>query len=319
MRAYWDGTQFLSRNGNRYFAPTWFTAGLPTLPLDGELWIGRRQFQGTVSLVRQQDAGEAWRQLRFVVFDAPQSEGPFENRLAVIRDLFSQRTMSFTNLLDQSVCRDRAHLDAELARIEALGGEGLMLRQPGSLYVPTRSTTLLKVKPFQDGEAVVIGHQPGTGRHRGRLGALIVRLARGVECAVGTGFSDTQRERPPAIGAVITLKFQELTDAGVPRFPVFVRVRDESPARSLITLPGESFMRVTHAPCATRRFEFVDGSSRKYWEVCREGSDVVIRFGRIGTGGQGVRKPFRDVAAADKQIEKLIREKTGKGYVEVHT
>jgi DNA ligase 1 len=81
------------------------------------------------------------------------------------------------------------------------------------------------VKSFWDCKVTVIGHQPGAGRHRGRLGAIIVRLASGVECAVGTGFSDAQREQPPAVGSVITLKYQELTDAGVPRFPVFVRVR----------------------------------------------------------------------------------------------
>ena len=48
VRAYWDGAQFLSRQGNRYHAPDWFTAGLPDEPLDGELWLGRKKFQRTV-------------------------------------------------------------------------------------------------------------------------------------------------------------------------------------------------------------------------------------------------------------------------------
>jgi DNA ligase-1 len=43
---------------------------------------------------------------------------------------------------------------------------------------------------------------------------------------VGTGLTDAERERPPAIGARITIKYQELTPAGVPRFPVFVAVRN---------------------------------------------------------------------------------------------
>lgn len=76
-------------------------------------------------------------------------------------------------------------------------------------------------------------------------------------------------------------------------------------------------MRVTHAPSATRRFEFVEGTSSKFWEVHQEGDDVVIRFGRIGTAGQGVRKPFKDGAAASRHIEKLIHEKISKGYAEV--
>src|SRR5213078_1892631 len=40
VRAYWDGKQFLSRQGNIYHAPDWFIEGLPTVPLDGELWLG---------------------------------------------------------------------------------------------------------------------------------------------------------------------------------------------------------------------------------------------------------------------------------------
>ena len=52
VRAYWDGKQFVSRLGNRFHAPAWFVAGLPDVPLDGELWLGRKQFQRAVSIVR---------------------------------------------------------------------------------------------------------------------------------------------------------------------------------------------------------------------------------------------------------------------------
>jgi DNA ligase-1 len=99
-----------------------------------------------------------------------------------------------------------------------------MLRQPGSLYETGRSSTLLKVKTFHDADARVIDHIPGRGRHKGRLGALLVQLADGTTFSVGTGFTDAQRASPPPIGATITFRYQELTDGGVPRFPSFVRV-----------------------------------------------------------------------------------------------
>ncbi len=110
-------------------------------------------------------------------------------------------------------------MTVELDRIAALGGEGLMLREPGSRYEAGRSPTLLKVKRFHDAEARVIEHLPGTGRHRGRLGALLVAMPDGTTFSVGTGFTDAQRERPPEVGTLITFRFQELTDRGVPRFP----------------------------------------------------------------------------------------------------
>jgi hypothetical protein len=77
-------------------------------------------------------------------------------------------------------------------------------------------------KRLRDAEAQVVGHEPG--RHRGRLGALLVVLPNGTRFAVGTGFTDAQRELPPSIGSTITFRYQELTDGGVPRFPSFVRV-----------------------------------------------------------------------------------------------
>ena len=61
------------------------------------------------------------------------------------------------------------------------------------------------------------------GRHRGRLGALLVATPDGTTFSVGTGLTDAQREHPPAVGTLITFRFQELTDRGVPRFPSFVR------------------------------------------------------------------------------------------------
>ncbi len=108
-----------------------------------------------------------------------------------------------------------------------------MLREPASPYEVGRSTTLLKVKTFHDAEAVVISHQPGRGRHEGRLGALVVERASGTEFSVGTGFSDAERKSPPPVGSVITFRYQELSEAGVPRFPSFVRTCEGATGKAL--------------------------------------------------------------------------------------
>ncbi|WP_425616169.1 DNA ligase [Anatilimnocola sp. NA78] len=228
VRAYWTGETFVSRQGNRFHAPVWFTAGFPTTPLDGELWIDRKAFQQTVSIVRRQDGSDHWKRVLYVVFDAPSAGGTFEDRLKAIRGSKLEQASAQMRVLHQSICEGTDSLRKELCRIESLGGEGLMLRQPDSRYEFGRSSTLLKVKTFHDAEAVVVSHQPGKGRHKGRLGALLVALPNGTQFSVGTGFSDAQRERPPAIGATITFRYQELTDGGVPRFPSFVRERSDA-------------------------------------------------------------------------------------------
>jgi DNA ligase-1 len=224
VRAYWDGKQFLSRLGNIYHAPDWFLKGLPPTPLDGELFLDRKSFQKTIAIVRRQDKSDLWKSIRYLIFDAPAHGGKFEQRIDSLRAL---PALAYANVHAHVRCTGKSHLDDELKRIESLGGEGLMLRQPQSLYVAGRSSTLLKVKSFKDDEAVVIGHLAGTGRHKGRLGALQVRLADGTEFAIGTGFSDKQRETPPPLGATVVFRYQELTDGGVPRFPSFSGVREE--------------------------------------------------------------------------------------------
>jgi DNA ligase-1 len=221
VRAYWDGAQFISRLGNLFHAPDWFTEGLPGEPLDGELWIARMAFQRTTSIVRRQDKSNHWREVRFVVFDAPAHPGDFEGRLAFFHDYIGRQRPPFALAHPHEVCRDLDHLRAELARIESLGGEGLMLRQPRSKYEIGRSWTLLKVKSFLDAEARVVGHKAGAGRHKGRLGALTVELADGTRFDVGTGFSDAERNDPPPLGSIITFRYQELSEGGVPRFPTY--------------------------------------------------------------------------------------------------
>lgn len=230
VRAYWDGKQFLSRQGNLFHAPEWFIEGLPNSPLDGELWIDRKKFQRTVSIVRRQDKGELWKEVRFLVFDAPAQATVFEDRLAFVKEALASCNSKYARPHEHQPCKDLECLRAELARIESLGGEGLMLRQPASTYVAGRSWTLLKVKNFHDAEAVVIAHQPGAGRHKGRLGALVVRLPNGKEFSVGTGFSDKERDVPPPVGQTITFRYQELSEAGIPRFPSYVGVRIDAPA-----------------------------------------------------------------------------------------
>ncbi|MGE0712284.1 MAG: DNA ligase [Planctomycetota bacterium] len=354
VRAFWDGQRFVSRLGNLYLAPEWFTAGLPRTPLDGELWIGRGEFQRTVSAVRRARAGEAWKEVRYLVFDAPAHGEAFEARHAHLRATLGADHTPYASVVDHTACEGRDHLREELARVEALGGEGLMLRQPGSRYERGRSQTLLKVKSFLDAEARVLEHLAGRGKHDGRLGALRVVTPAGVEFSIGTGFSDAERGAPPPIGSVVTYRYQELTNKGVPRFPTFVRERGDvewealcagasappRPAKKRPARPGPSRPSAPglkpapepapepapstpdDAPAAEsprRRFELVGGGSSKFWEVRVTGSAYTVRFGRIGTSGREQTKTCASPAAARAAAEKLVSEKLGKGYEEAPT
>ncbi len=315
MRAYWTGKKFLSRLGNEYHAPDWFTAGLPETSLDGELWLDRGAFQRTVSIVRRQDKSDHWKGIKFVIFDAPRAKGGFEARMAALREIFDGDEHEYASVLAQEACEGEEHLRQRLIEIEAQGGEGLMLREPKSAYEVGRSTTLFKVKSFHDDEAEVIGHTAGKGKHKGRTGALVVRLPSGIEFNVGTGMSDAERNDPPGIGQTITFRYQELTDKGVPRFPSFVRVHPESaPSRAQKKAAEPPKPQPSAASGGADYFELRDEKSAKFWEIQLDGLEVTVRYGRIGTNGQAKTKSFADEAKATAHRDKLVEQKTPKGY-----
>lgn len=223
-RAIWNGIELLSRNGNKFNAPEWFTDQLPAgVMLDGELYAGRNAFQYSVGIIRKKIPVDAeWRTIRYYVFDAPECKGGFEVRIAFCAEILAGCEVA--EVVEQAVCKSATHLQSYFSGLVAQGAEGVMLRRPGSEYEQRRSDSLLKFKPYGSDEAEVIGHQSGEGKHQGRLGALICRW-RGVVFNVGTGFSDMIRECPPKIGAQVSFMFQGLTDGGVPRFPVFLAER----------------------------------------------------------------------------------------------
>ena len=374
VRAFWDGKQFLSRGYNIYDAPDWFKAGLPKHPLDGELWIGRKKFQDASDIARSQGVPERWRPMKYLVFDAPDEKGPFEDRMKFLADALPSWKSSVTTLVEHLVCKDNAHIEEELERIIGLGGEGLMVRKPGSHYERTRSSTILKIKKFLDMEVIVDDYEPGEGRHKGRVGALWVKLSSGVKCKVGTGLKDKDRDNPPAKGSIITVKYQELTEDGALRFPVYVGLRPDgfpnapAPTRkkeaavavavsppvapATPTAPKEDKPKAKESkkeekapkaeaksapkpvpvptPVSTpvssgdpamaepkkRYFEFVEGTSSKFWEVWIDGNEVVTQWGKIGTEGRETRKEFPDAAKTKVEYDKLVAEKTKKGYVE---
>ncbi|PKO48626.1 MAG: DNA ligase [Betaproteobacteria bacterium HGW-Betaproteobacteria-4] len=228
VRAVWDGQMLRFRSGKTINAPGWFLAGLPKQPLDGELWIARGQFERVSGIVRRDIPDDvAWREVRYMIFELPGASGTFSERAEQIRRIVRMANVPWLFEIKQFFPVDRSNLKKRLDEVVRAGGEGLMLHLADAPYETGRSDVMLKVKPWQDAEAVVIGHLPGKGRFAGMLGALKVRTPEGKEFLLGTGFSAAQRREPPALGATVTYRYRDLTSKGQPRFASFLRIRDE--------------------------------------------------------------------------------------------
>jgi DNA ligase-1 len=229
VRARWDGTHLVSRGGHVFAAPDWFTKGFPAMPLDGELWTGRGRYEEVSSIVRTQHPHDGWRAVRLMIFDLPAHGGTFEQRVIAMNGLMMENDSPYLSVIEQQHVGSDEDLRKWLHTVIADGGEGLILHRESAYYAGGRSQDLLKFKLHTDAEATVIGYRPGKGQFAGQVGSLIVRMDHGVIFSIGSGLSHAQRRRPPPLQSRVTFRYQGLTKNGVPRFPVFLRIRDEEP------------------------------------------------------------------------------------------
>ena len=227
VRALWDGKVLRFRSGRTIAAPAWFIAKLPKEPLDGELWVGRGQFDvlsGTVRKTKPVDT--EWQKVNYMVFELPAGSGDFKDRALALDSIVNTAAWPQLQAIEQTAIANRATLQAKLDDVVQGGGEGLMLHLASAPVATGRSDALLKLKSVQDAEATVVGHVAGKGKYAGVTGALDVKTADGQRFKLGTGLSDEQRKRPPAVGSKVTYTYRDVTPSGKPRFASFLRVYD---------------------------------------------------------------------------------------------
>ena len=225
IRAYWDGEHLISRGGKIIHAPKWFTKEYPPFPIDGELWSKRGDFENISSIVRDKVPSEKWREIKHYIFEVPGAKGGLFKRLALVKP-YEGRTIK---ILSQKRLKSTDELQAYLKKVEALGGEGVVVRDSSAPYIAKRTSKALKVKSFLDAECAVVKILKGKGKYSDKMGSLERKLPNATLFKIGSGFSDAQRKNPPQIGSVITFKYKELIKYGKPRFPIFLRVRKVKP------------------------------------------------------------------------------------------
>ena len=242
VRAYWDGRNLLSRNGKILAAPEGWSAHFPSFALDGELYTARSEFEKIQSTVMDKTPSiAAWSEVKFYVFDVPEAGGGLLERLSELKKFILKNPQSGQNLkiIKQIKVKDNSEFEAFAEAVIAKGGEGAVVREPNVPYERKRSKNALKYKKFKDAECEVTAINAGTGKYAGLMGSVTCKalsaagsssdgqIPHGVKFKVGSGFSDEERANPPKIGSIITYKYQNLTAKGLPRFPVFLRVRED--------------------------------------------------------------------------------------------
>ena len=241
VRAYWDGENLLSRQGKKLNAPLSFTKNFPKFSLDGELYAKELKFEEIQASVMDKLPDEkAWSRLKFHVFDVPEVSGGLLDRLEVLAKFLKNEPNENLIIIKQVKMHDNAQFLNFTESIIAKGGEGAVVREPNAPYERKRSKNALKFKKFKDAECEVIAVNKGSGKYANFAGSLTCKALGGKDdkekagepkegtiFKIGSGLSDEQRTNPPKIGSIITYKFQNLTSNGKPRFPIFLRVRED--------------------------------------------------------------------------------------------
>ena len=250
--------QFFSRQNKQFNAPQWFLDAMPPKMIDGELWIGRNMFQEMGVVRKKVPLDEDWLNVTFQVYDMPEEEGTFKERIKVLKKIVSimkfkwdKKKSSFEYPFNNLECpvvfasqvkvKSLDHLDKIYKEIIKEGGEGIMLKDPLSPYEGKRSNHLLKYKPNFDAEAIIIDYKPGQNKYSGMLGGFICRplinhdtymsidddddhifSISGMDDEVRSSYKETH-----PIGTIISYEHSGKTDKGKPRFGRYTRLRND--------------------------------------------------------------------------------------------
>jgi ATP-dependent DNA ligase len=205
-----------------------------TLILDGELYSDELTFQEIVGLVKRETLkqGDAEKQLKieYHVYDII-SDSPYEDRHSRLQALFDKFKFKYLRLVKTEECTNATEMKKMHAGYVAEGYEGIMLRNKTAPYkIGQRSADLQKYKEFIDEEYEVVDYKDGEGIESG---CVVWQLKTPKGQVFACRPRGTREERMDQfinggdyVGKMLTVRYQELTDDGVPRFPIGIAFRD---------------------------------------------------------------------------------------------
>ena len=233
-----SGKGLFSRNKKRYPHLDHIVAEINKLPstiiLDGELYSDTLTFQEIVGIVKRETlraTGDEEKQLQIKlhVYDII-NKAPYEDRYANLQILFNKYKFKHLVLVKSDVCKSEEEIKELHALYVQEGYEGLMLRNKTGLYKNSRAVDLQKYKEFFDGEFKIVAYKEGTAAETGCV-IWVCEAENGLQFACRPRGTREEREvlysdGDKYIGKMLSVRYQEMTDSQVPRFPVGIAIRD---------------------------------------------------------------------------------------------
>lgn len=254
--------EFWSRKGRKYVLPFLESdilnnfnfdsinkehGGIKKIMFDGELVLGNNDFQFIMRVARRKNMNneilDMLKDVKYYIFDCVINEcynNILRNRLTWLKSMFMNYGLeksNFCKIVDYWVRNSENDIINDLEIALNAGYEGLVLKSIESIYKKERCIDWVKVKEFDTIDAVVLETEKGKGALKNVVAKLICSyynkdIGEDIIFSVGSGLNDKLRnewteDKNKIIGKVIEVKYQELFDDGLPRFPVFIRIRDD--------------------------------------------------------------------------------------------
>jgi len=219
IRCYWTGTEFLSSKGTQYSPPKTFTAELPNIYLDGILYSEKETFGSVKNGLKNPNF---WTNLKFVIYDAPQINKPFMQRIETLKKKCHKINSSFIEVINYKKCHSQAHFLEELDACKEAGGEGFYLKKADVLYNDSKACFEARVMHQQIGEIIDDSGIEISGRSL--KGSLKIKSQDGEQFCISVNQKRTKNLNKDAFqkGTQVRYEFCGMVTANKAKKPFFI-------------------------------------------------------------------------------------------------
>lgn len=198
--------------------------------LDGELFSDKISFQEIISITKTESKKEV-EKIYLYVYDVIIDNKSYEERFNILKDIFNQNNkFGYIKLLQTEICNDKNFIDIKHDEYVKYGHEGIMIKNMNSFYEGKRSYNLQKYKKFFDKEYEIINFTEGKGLEKDCVIWMCKNENNKQFSCRPIGTRDERKELfkngKEYIGKYLTVKYQNMTDDGLPRFPIGLSIRD---------------------------------------------------------------------------------------------
>lgn len=219
-RCFWDTKNFKSRNGNIFHLPQKIKTQMPkNIHLDGEIYIDKYSFEKLSILKKNVINEKECENMKFYLFDLPKVKCEYKDKINKMK-MISQQYPYFIRYVEQIPMKNNKKIKNVFRKYIENDCEGVILRNPSSIYTKGRSKNLVKLKPMIDDEATIVGYNLNENND---LKSFKCKYKNNIINVYGLSQQLKKNYKRHKINDKITFQYSGLSNSGIPKYPRYKR------------------------------------------------------------------------------------------------